>query len=40
MKIRAFWDVALCSLVVIERRFRGAYSNLHQGDDDGGSTHL
>jgi hypothetical protein len=27
-----FWDVALDSLVDIDRRFRGAY-RLHQGDD-------
>jgi hypothetical protein len=25
MKMTAFWDVAPCSLVLIERRFRGAY---------------
>jgi hypothetical protein len=43
MKIRAFWDVAPCSLVGVERRFRGAYCLHHQGDEcpnDGGSTHL
>jgi hypothetical protein len=47
-KIRAFWDVAPCSLVGADRRFRGAYCLYHQGDDwcsthhpdDGGSTHL
>jgi hypothetical protein len=39
MKIRAFWDVARCSLGV-DRRFKGAYCLYHQGDSDGGSTHL
>jgi hypothetical protein len=33
MKIRAFWDEAPCSLVEIERRFRGAYC-LHLQDDE------
>jgi hypothetical protein len=32
--IRVFWDVALCHLVVVDRRFRGAYCLHHQGDDD------
>jgi len=32
MKIRAFWDVAPCSLGV-DRRFRGAYCLHHQGVD-------
>jgi hypothetical protein len=27
-----FWDVAPCSLVEIDRRFRGAYCLHHQGD--------
>jgi hypothetical protein len=35
MKIRAFWDTAPYSLVVVDRRFRGAYCL-----DDGGNTHL
>jgi hypothetical protein len=35
MKIRAFWNVAPCSLAGIDRRFRGAYR-----PDDGGSQHL
>jgi hypothetical protein len=44
MKIRAFWDIAPCSLGV-DRHFRGAYCLHHQGegggdDDDGGSTHI
>jgi hypothetical protein len=38
MKMRALWDIALCSLGV-GRRFRGVYCLHHQGDD-GGSTHL
>jgi hypothetical protein len=41
MKFRVFWDVAPCSQVDVDRRFRGAYY-LHHGDDrhdDGGSTH-
>jgi hypothetical protein len=44
MKIRAFWDIAQCSLVVVDRRFRGAYCLHEQGNDghhypvDGGST--
>jgi hypothetical protein len=33
MKIRAFWDVAPCSLVGIDRRFRGAYCLHHQDED-------
>jgi hypothetical protein len=37
-KIKALWDIELCSLGV-DRRFRGAYCLRHQGDD-GGSTHL
>jgi hypothetical protein len=28
-----FWDVASWSLVEIDRRFRGAYSLHHQGED-------
>jgi hypothetical protein len=41
MKI-VFWNTAPCSLVGVDRRFRGAYFIHHQGDDpdDGGSTHL
>jgi hypothetical protein len=45
MKMIVFWDLAPSSLVEIYRRFRGAYSLQHQGDDgdsldDGGSMHL
>jgi hypothetical protein len=38
MKITAFWDIALCSLLEANRRFRGAYcphdqeGNHHPGD--------
>jgi hypothetical protein len=42
MKMTAFWDIVPCSLVEVDRRFRGAYCLHHQGDegpDDGGSTH-
>jgi hypothetical protein len=39
IKIIAFWDIALCSLVEVDRRFRGAYC-LHHRPDDGDSTHL
>lgn len=27
------WDVALCSVVDIDRRFRGGYNLHHQGND-------
>jgi hypothetical protein len=32
MKMAVFWDVAPCSLLDIDRRFRGAYCLHHQGD--------
>jgi hypothetical protein len=32
MKFRAFWDVAPCSHVKVDRRFRNAYCLHHQGD--------
>jgi hypothetical protein len=37
-----FWDVAMCILVDIHRRFRDAYCLHHQGlrPDDGGSKNL
>jgi hypothetical protein len=38
MKMTVFWDVAQCSVVEIDRRFRGAYC-LHC-PDDGSSKHL
>jgi hypothetical protein len=38
LKFRVFWDVAPCSHVELDRRFRGAYDlNRH---DDADSTHL
>jgi hypothetical protein len=43
LKMTVCWDVAPCSLVEIDRRFRGAYSLHHQDvhrPDDGGSKHL
>jgi hypothetical protein len=39
--IGAFWDVALISLVGVDRRLRDAYFlHHHHRPDDGGSTHL
>jgi hypothetical protein len=32
MNIRAFWDVAPCSLAGVDRIFRGAYCPHHQSD--------
>jgi hypothetical protein len=32
LKIKAFWGVQPCSLVGVDRRFRGAYCLRHQGD--------
>jgi hypothetical protein len=32
MKMTAYWDIAPCSLVEVDRRFRGAYSLYHQDD--------
>jgi hypothetical protein len=29
----AFWDIAPCSIIEVDRRFRGVYSLDHQGDD-------
>jgi len=44
LKVTAFWDIALCSLVEEDRRFRGTYCLGHQSDDDddndAGSMHL
>jgi hypothetical protein len=44
-KVTVFWDVAPCSLVEIDRGFRGVYRlHHHRSDDDqgddGGSRHL
>jgi hypothetical protein len=33
MNMTAFWDTAPCSLVEVDRRFRGAYSLHYQGDE-------
>jgi hypothetical protein len=33
-KMSVFWDLAPCSLVVVDRCLRGAYCLHHQGDDD------
>jgi hypothetical protein len=35
MKMTAFWDIALCSLMDIEQHFRGAYCFHHHPDDEG-----
>jgi hypothetical protein len=32
MKMTVFWDVALCSLVEVYQRFRGACCLHHRGD--------
>jgi hypothetical protein len=32
LKVIVFWDVALCSPVETDRRFRGAYCFHHQGN--------
>jgi hypothetical protein len=42
MKMTAFWDIAPCSLVNVDRRFRSTYSVHNRGDDghDGGSPQL
>jgi hypothetical protein len=42
MKKISFWDIVPCRLVVVDRRFKGVYCLLCQGDlpDNGGSTHL
>jgi hypothetical protein len=33
VKMAVFWDIAPCSLVEVDRRFRCAYCLHHQGDD-------
>jgi hypothetical protein len=33
VKIRAFWDVAPCSLIGVHRRLKGAYCLHHQDDE-------
>jgi hypothetical protein len=37
MDMIALWNIALCGLVEVDRRFRGAYC-LHHRPDDGGSS--
>jgi hypothetical protein len=32
LNIRAFWNIASCNLVKVDRRFRGAYCLHHQGE--------
>jgi hypothetical protein len=39
VKFRVFWDVAPCSHVEVDRRFRGAYC-LREGDDVGWSAYI
>jgi hypothetical protein len=39
-KTPVFCDVAPCSLIEIDRRFRGAYCLHRQGDDDGRNKHF
>jgi hypothetical protein len=39
VKRTAFWDIAPCCIVEVDRRLRGAYC-LHHHSDDGGSVHL
>jgi hypothetical protein len=40
MKMAVFWDVALCSLVEVYRRFRGACCLHNYSLDDGGGKHF
>jgi hypothetical protein len=35
MKMTAFWDMAPCSLVAVDRRFRGAYLLHHPRPENG-----
>jgi hypothetical protein len=37
--MRAFWYIALCSLVEVDRRFRGSYCLSYQGDDASSKIH-
>jgi hypothetical protein len=34
VKFRVFWNLAPCSHVEVDRRFRSAYCLHHQGDED------
>jgi hypothetical protein len=40
MQMISFWDIAPCSLVELNRHFRGAYCLHHYHPDDGDGTHL
>jgi hypothetical protein len=40
LKFRVFWDVAPCSHVAVDRRFRREYCLYHHRPDDGGSAHV
>jgi hypothetical protein len=40
VKVAVFWDVAPCSLVDADLRFRGTYCLHYHHPDDGGSIHL
>jgi hypothetical protein len=35
LKMTDFWDIALCSLIGVDRRFRGAYLLRHQATPTG-----
>jgi hypothetical protein len=39
MKMTAFYNITLCSLAEVDRRFRRAYC-LHQQSSDGGRKHI
>jgi hypothetical protein len=32
MKMTVFWDIALCNLIKVDRRFKGAYCHHHQSN--------
>jgi hypothetical protein len=34
VKMAVFWDAAPCSLIEVDRRFRGAYCLYHQSYDE------
>jgi hypothetical protein len=40
MKIIAVWGIAPCSLIEVDRHFRGAYCLNHQGDERWGNDPL
>jgi hypothetical protein len=40
IKMTAFWDIAPCSFVDVDRRFRGAYCHNHHCPDYEGSMLL